>query len=48
MNFHLKSVLLCVCVCVVQVERKKLEKQMGDLGLDMDNKDDVCDANIQF
>lgn len=27
----------------VQVERKNLEKQMGDLGLEMDNKDDVRD-----
>lgn len=27
----------------MQVERKDLEKQMGDLGLEMDNKDDVRD-----
>lgn len=36
---------LCVCV---QVERKDLEKQMGDLGLEMDNKDDVRDHLIPF
>lgn len=35
------KVNLCVCVWCVQVERKKLEKQMGDLGLDMDDKDNV-------
>lgn len=32
----------------MQVERKDLEKQMGDLGLEMDNKDDVRDHLIPF
>lgn len=34
-------VLLFVCLWRAQVERKKLEKEMGDLGLDMNDKDDV-------
>lgn len=29
------------CVCVFQVERKTLEKEMGELGLDMSDKDSV-------
>lgn len=37
-------VLLFVCVWFVQVERKKLEKEMGDLGLDMNDKDDVSSS----
>lgn len=28
-------------MCDVKVERKKLEKEMSGLGLDMDDKDDV-------
>lgn len=28
----------------MQVERKKLEKEMGDLGLDMNDKDDVSSS----
>lgn len=41
---HVSHGCLSSCLCLfwyVQVERKRLEKEMGNLGLDMDDKDDV-------